>query len=114
MTFSEAKTWPEAHQHCADLGRRLVEAKTQAEFSKAHEVRVQLGGTRGEMWLGGKDFQEDGSYVWISNGEPISLDDQFWLTAQPSNTDSEFCINLVFAGMNDLSCHSTQLYACEL
>ena len=52
-----------------------MEAKTQLQF----DAVVQMRSTAGSIfWVGGNDIEEEGVWVWNSNGEAIDMS-RFWL-----------------------------------
>ncbi len=115
---------PSAH-HCY----RLVSAKLtffQATFAcqikgeylatltSAEELAVvskQLKGA--EVWIGGQDVKQEGSFVW-ENGEPWTYAP--WKTGEPGDhADQDDCVELTDEPprFDDEDCNKKQGYLCE-
>ena len=88
-----------------------MEVRTQEEYDRAlgHWDKV------GNFWLGGNDIEEEGVWIWISNGERMNMD-QFWITVflSPDNSnDQEHCLEMWGTGFNDQVCSYTRPVICE-
>ena len=112
----EETTWADARQYCADNDAHLMEVRTQEEYDRAlgHWDKV------GNFWLGGNDIEQEGVWIWISNGERMSMD-RFWATSSdnpahdnPNNSQgSEHCLEMWGIGFNDVICSEPKVFICE-
>ena len=93
-----------------------MEVRTQEEYDRAlgHWDKV------GNFWLGGNDIEEEGVWIWISNGERMNMD-RYWATSSEnpdhdnSNHDqgSEHCLEMWGIGFNDVICSEAKVFICE-
>ena len=113
---ADLRTWAAARQICIDLGGRLMEVRTQEDYDRALQLSLQIG----RFWLGGSDIQEEGVWVWNSNGERFYRN-SFWFpySTDPIYVSTEFnCLAFLrltdnHVGMNPDRCYSARNYTCE-
>ena len=89
-----------------------MEAKTQLQFDEV----VQMQATAPSIfWLGGNDIEEEGVWVWNSNGEAIDMS-RFWLAGRPyAGETGRNCLMMASeTGFEDYNCAaSSYSYVCE-
>ena len=107
-------TWNDAKQACIDMGARLMELRTQDEFDRALQFRLDLG----TLWLGGTDSGTENNWRWISNNDPINWSSQYWLNGGPYHNRYDLnCLAMQYAsdtGIYDWFCNVSHSVACEL
>ena len=89
-----------------------MEAKTQLQFDAVVQMRSTAGSS---IWLGGNDIEEEGVWVWNSNGEAIDMN-RFWLDGRPYEGDNaRNCLMMASeTGFVDYNCASSAYsYVCE-
>ena len=110
VLISEHKQWSQARQECINLGARLFEVQTQADYNKAIQLRRI---NRFNYWVGGKTTTTDGAYVWDSNDNPINT--EFWHGDTPDNIVGNVCVewhsDSSGSGLQIRSC-TNQRYVC--
>ena len=107
----EGKTWADARQHCVDNDAHLMEVRTQEEYDRALGIWDEVG----NFWLGGNDIEEEGVWVWNSNGEVIDMS-RFWLAGRPyAGETGRNCLMMASdTGFEDYNCAaSSYSYVCE-
>lgn len=70
-----------------------------------------------DFWIGGGDFLEHGTWIWVKTQEEINPEASFWATGQPASaTQHQACLRLSEttgyrweAG----SCDSPEYFICE-
>lgn len=65
-----------------------------------------------EYWTGANDLQVEGEWVWLSTGEPVTMD--FWAAGEPNGVSNENCMEIVSGQYNDDRCDKPQRYICEI
>ena len=63
------------------MGRILLEPRTQEKFDIALNIMSDLGT---HIWLGANDLEEEGKWVWASDGAPVS-EDVGWYATEPND-----------------------------
>ena len=110
MVAGSPKSWEGAKAHCEHLGGHLMEVRTQEQYDDAVRIEAEID-TR--FWLGGCDVDEEGSFVWASDGERV--DSEFWADGEPNNDDGEEdCIEMLAIGFNDNSCSAGRPFVCVI
>ena len=110
--FTNRKQWTEAREHCSSLGRRLLEIRTPNDLYRASQVYTEInsGGTTVGLWLGGHRSNFGDEFKWISNGDPINVNDNFWFV---SNNAYSNCVALYQRLRYSAFCSTRMGYACE-
>ena len=109
LAILEERNWEDARQYCINLGRRLVEVRTQEDYDQALTLRLEFDEA---YYLGGTDILDNDAWVWDSNGESINTT-HFWAENQPSSS-AENCIMMAYGGFHDLPCLQLRPFVCEL
>ena len=79
----------------------LTEPRSEPEYNDA--VRLWLAIGEDLYWLGGNDLDEEGTWVWASDGEAVP--DEIWPPGEPNNhLDREDCMIMVGTELHDYSC----------
>ena len=94
-----------------------MEVRPQEQFEEATQFRLEFGR---HIWLGGSDSQEEGVWVWDSNGQGINME-QFWILGEPTSSyGAEDCLEIVVRdnasniGLNDAWCGYQRYSICEM
>ena len=70
----------------------------------------------GEFWLGINDKNVDGTFVFMSDGSPVSSVFLNWIPDAPNTTpnNEEDCVHINSAGqLNDIPCDVQRSVVCE-
>ena len=88
-----------------------MEVETEFEFEAVVEMRVNAPSI---FWLGGNYIEEEGMWVWDSNGDVINLT-QFWDVGHPNVANTgRTCVIMDLNGFQDYNCSATvYAYGCE-
>ena len=62
--------WWTAKEHCQTLNRRLMEVRTKDVYNETSDLKGLMDG---DFWLGGSDIENEGHWVWNSDGEPVQF-----------------------------------------
>ena len=73
---------------------------SQEDYDRAERYRQDH---MGRFWLGANDLQTQGSWVWESSQEEVSLN-EFWWVNRPANDIDFRCVALRNFGMFDYEC----------
>ena len=89
-----------------------MEVRTQDEFDRARQVGQEIG----RFHLGGSDIQQEGVWIWESNGDQINMD-QFWSTNEPNGGTDQNCLLFKVppdsVGLASGICQNGRGFACE-
>ena len=95
------------------MSRILLEPRSKEKLEDAKDIASDLG-TR--IWLGASDLEEEGKWVWASDGAPVRAD-VVWSPGEPNDyKDGEDCMAMdVIGGLNDLPCGGDRMhpYVCD-
>ena len=93
-----------------ELKGRLAEPRTDEQFTA---IRSFFSLSR-QFWLGGEDPGQNGTFVYLSDGEEIPNTSPYWRPNEPNNDENrEFCVEYNFNGFNDESCGRQRPFVCE-
>ena len=113
MVFTQRVSWRQASANCLSMGRMLLEPRTQEKFDIALNIMTDLGT---HIWLGANDLEEEGKWVWESDGAPVRAD-AGWSPGEPNDyKGGEDCMAMdVIGGLNDLPCGGDRMhpYVCD-
>ena len=108
LTCAEPRTWPEAREHCDQLGYHLA----SIDGLEVQEYLVTV--LSGDWWIGLTDQQQEGSFAWV-DGTPLGF--QAWDQFEPNNgifIAEEDCTEFEWDGYwGDQSCSWSEAYLCE-
>ena len=77
-------TWRQADEFCREMGGHLVTLTTENEQKLIEKLIID--GTKGSYWIGGaKD--DNGTFRWIDNNNPVAEGYTNWDVNQPDNID---------------------------
>ena len=62
-----------------------METKSQENFDEALRM---INGVSSGVWLGGSDEIQEGTWLWQTDGSPISMT-QFWEPGQPNGSPGD-------------------------
>ncbi|GFN96780.1 collectin-11 [Plakobranchus ocellatus] len=66
------------------------------------------------VYTGHTDLGQEGKFYHYVTKKPLPSDTK-WRWRQPDNWKGiEHCVNIMIGGLNDLDCHQTARYICEL
>ena len=110
LIFSEGKIWEDAREHCIDLGRHLIEVKTDEAYAGALLIKQNIDG---DFWLGGNDIRQEGTWVWDSNGD--SIEDNYWKNDNHRSKGNEDCLVMKKDDelFHDRRCSDEYPFVCE-
>lgn len=107
---SEAMSWTEARDDCADQGAHLAIVDEQPENDYARALL-----SNGNLWIGLNDLDTEGAFVWVNGKPPIFT---HWGVGEPNDGslfEAEDCTHLRNDGFwNDENCASEYRGVCEL
>ena len=93
------------------MSRILLEPRTQEKLEDAKNIASDLGTL---IWLGANDLEEEGKWVWASDGAPADVG---WYRGEPNNYNGlEHCMVMWETGaLNDFPCGSDLMraYVCD-
>ena len=101
--------WTDAEFECH---QNPILAKAHlASIHSAEEQKFVLGNFPINIWLGGSDVDEEGSWVWKDGSE---WDYSAWRENEPSNSGSgEHCLAISADGWNDYDCSASVGFLCK-
>ena len=104
----------DAQSFCATQGGTLYEvmdSRVRKDVTN-HAKKEDLG----EFWLGINDKNADGTFVFMSDGSPVSSAFLNWIPNAPNTTpnNEEDCVDINSAGqLNDIPCDVQRSVVCE-
>jgi hypothetical protein len=109
-------TWEQARDACVTLGGHLATPTSAPENALVTGLPIDPA-TLPDVWLGGTDADEEGTWVWIT-GEPWDYEN--WRTGEPNDGASpdvsENCLILeadTDGTWDDRPCQRAYPYLCE-
>uniref|UniRef100_T1IUA7 C-type lectin domain-containing protein n=1 Tax=Strigamia maritima TaxID=126957 RepID=T1IUA7_STRMM len=93
--FSEnLVTWLDAYTHCSRLNSQLLSIET---IEESFAINLHMSRKHGRdvtyYWTSGSDAYQQGRYIWMSNGKPLSYTN--WCANEPNDENGfERCIHL--------------------
>ena len=92
------------------MGRILLEPRTQEKFDIALNIMSDLGTT---IWLGASDLEEEGKWVWASDGVEVGAD-AGWYPGEPNyygGREDCMAMRLTKSAMVDFPCGGNHMHA---
>ncbi|KAH8248901.1 hypothetical protein KR032_004106, partial [Drosophila birchii] len=118
IELTTKRNWFDAFAACRQWNASLIAFETTEEWNL---INAFLWGNKimARYWTAGTDLANEGEHVWLSTGQPLSLN--LWGPNNPDNYKGlehcdEFGLKAVetnYNSLNDLNCDSKQLYICE-
>ncbi|XP_041379800.1 aggrecan core protein-like [Gigantopelta aegis] len=116
---STFRSWAQAKVYCENINAYLTTITSEEEdrFIMEHLLKNETGGG---YLVGANDEQQEGSFFWMTNGEPERVSYTNWAPGQPDNAgDEEDCIEIWGNGSpwpfswNDCRCDLLYRFICE-
>lgn len=103
-------TWPEARDTCETFGATLTSVESAAE--NAFIATHLLGQESEELWLGGSDLAQEGTFAW-EDGQPFIYEN--WAFGEPNDSGGQDCIQMYgFGRWDDDNCDETRRFMCKV
>ncbi|XP_033746314.1 perlucin-like protein [Pecten maximus] len=108
--FSHDKlSWTGAIVMCKLLGGYLAEVQSESEKTFLDTMAHQINN---HFWIGAHDSVQEGSFVWATSREPVSV--QHFLHTPDNYGNNEGCVEIDSNGeWNDNNCMTAFQYICE-
>ncbi|XP_041371459.1 perlucin-like [Gigantopelta aegis] len=101
--------WAEARQYCAAMGAELSRVE---RIEEQHYLEGLLSRYKGNYWIGGLDFLEEGVFMWDNTLQPIGQ--TFWAPGEPSGSNCLLLLEKSHYKWADEACPSKQHFVCEM
>ncbi|GFN96781.1 C-type lectin [Plakobranchus ocellatus] len=99
---------------CKGYGGYLLEISTYKEEEKMMLFLHDIDLLSDIVYTGHTDLGQDGKFYHYDTKKPLSSDIR-WRWFQPDNYNgNEHCVNIKNEGINDIDCHRTARYICEI
>ncbi|XP_017033088.1 C-type lectin 37Da-like [Drosophila kikkawai] len=118
IELKTTRNWFDAFAACRQIGANLIAFETTEEWVAINEFlwRYKI---MAQYWTAGTDLANQGKHVWLSTGQPISLN--LWAPTMPDNYQGvEHCdelgynaVETNYNSLNDDRCDKKNLYICE-
>ncbi|XP_025199787.1 C-type lectin 37Db-like [Melanaphis sacchari] len=121
-TFFKAN-WFDSMAFCRYHGMQLASITSEQENADVVKQMQDFGySTDSHFWTSGNDLSNEGSFVWLGNGQNFRYTN--WLTGEPNNVkddkgNDEDCVEFWYKGeegfkWNDKFCTFEANFICEL
>nr|QHO60773.1 salivary C-type lectin [Sergentomyia schwetzi] len=113
--FHRRVNWMTAQIECEKHGLTLASVESRKQAEKLYAELRKIEPADAVIWIGGYNYQNDGLWRWVSNGQLIGY--QNWSPGEPNQkTKMENCstIEMWREGVwNDDECLKEFYYICE-
>jgi len=114
--------WYKAEQYCRYHGMHLASINSEEEQKNLEEHITSFGMGNEHFWSSGTDQGEEGKFVWMSTGRPLTYEN--WNAGEPNNFqyengETENCLELWNRDgkglrWNDTPCSFESYFLCEV
>ncbi|XP_063884292.1 mannose-binding protein-like isoform X2 [Scylla paramamosain] len=114
--------WYKALQYCRFHGMHLASIESLRENTRIENYIKEAGLGHEHFWTSGTDQGEEGSFFWMSNGQPVTYTN--WNAGEPNNFqyengEMEHCLELWNRDgkglkWNDSPCSFETFFICEV
>uniref|UniRef100_A0A1A9W340 C-type lectin domain-containing protein n=1 Tax=Glossina brevipalpis TaxID=37001 RepID=A0A1A9W340_9MUSC len=85
--------WFQAWNECASRNMSLIEFSTVEKYSSIRNLLKNASYTNRNLWLGGTDLGEEGTFIWASTGKKFDYTN--WHQNNPDNyLSKEHCVHI--------------------
>ncbi|GFO45393.1 collectin-11 [Plakobranchus ocellatus] len=95
---------------CKTIGGYLVELDSRDEQNFVAKFVRTL--SYSYVFIGGNDIRREGHFVQYNSKKPMPA--LKWAGPNPDNWRNEDCLDIMQAGLNDISCNYVGQFLCEL
>lgn len=108
---NNSASWNDARLACSGIDMALAEINDGAE-------NAFLAGNVGNVWLGGSDAGQEGTWTWLSGGNfwasgPVAGVFSNWSRKQPAVDNASNCLSLNKDTWEAADCSGSRGFACE-
>lgn len=114
--------WYKAEQYCRFHGMHLASINSEDEQRNLEDHIQSIGMGNEHFWSSGTDQAEEGKFVWLSTGRPLTYEN--WNSGEPNNFEyengvGEHCLELWNRDgkglkWNDTPCSFESYFVCEI
>jgi len=114
--------WYKAEQYCRFHGMHLASINSAEEQKNLEDHITSFGMGNEHFWSSGTDQGEEGKFVWMSSGKPLTYEN--WNAGEPNNFqyengETENCLELWNRDgkglrWNDTPCSFESYFLCEV